>query len=315
MLHEPPHLWLSQDAGMRTVLIHGMVMSPSFWNCFAPTIVREGRSVAYPLPGHSPWRLKGATLPLRTPDIVDAYARAIERDFGGDPVTLIGHSTGGLVSLLLARHRPDLVSNVILMGAFACGRFEGQERMAARILRLPLLGRILFIRFFTRWISTRENFRWGSLESVFDQAVSWETEETISTMEEVRASLLSSHPDEIAAFVSWMSATSVMAELAHIEVPVLNIIGARDRIVPPTHQLHLSGGLRRVQTVILPQVGHLPMAEAREHVDRLIANFLMFGPLTSRKRMGGDGAREDLAEKLVQSATQLGNKTSRSAFL
>lgn len=314
MLHDPPHLWLSQDAGMRTVLIHGMVMSPSFWNCFAPTIVREGRAVAYPLPGHSPWRLEGAALPLQTNDIVDAYARSIERDFGGDPVTLIGHSTGGFVSLLLARHRPDLVSNLILMGAFACGRFEGQERIAARILRLPLLGRALFIRFFTRWISTRENFRWGSLESVFDQAVSWETEETIATMEQVRASLLSSHPDEIAAFVSWMSATSVMAELAHIEVPVLNIIGARDRIVPPTHQLHLSGGLRRVQTVILPQVGHLPMAEAREHVDRLIAQFLMFGPLTSRKIFPATSIQEDLTQKLAHGANQLGNKTAPPAF-
>ncbi len=284
MLRPPSPHWLSEDSGMRTVLIHGMVMAPSFWSSFAPSIVKEGRAVAYPLPGHSPWMLDGFTGTLNTEEIVDAYAQAIERDFDGEPVTLIGHSTGGFVSLLLARYRPDLVSNVILMGAFACGRFEGQERMAARILRLPLLGRHLFIQLFTRWISTRESFRWGSLESVFDKTVGWETDETLATMEKVREHLLNSRADEIAAFVSWMSRTSVFAELPQIDVPVLNIIGAHDAIVPPSHQIHLSGRLPRVHTVILDKVGHLPMAEARDKVDQLIGAFLLLGPLTSNRK-------------------------------
>ncbi|CAN7200204.1 alpha/beta fold hydrolase [Pararhizobium sp. LjRoot238] len=269
---------------MKTVLIHGMVMAPTFWSCFAPSIVREGQAAAYPLPGHSPWTLDGLSGTLNTADIVNAYAAAIERDFDGEPVTLIGHSTGGFVSLLLARHRPDLVSNVILMGAFACGRFVGQERLAARILALPLLGRLLFIRIFTRWIATRETFRWGSLQCVFDKTVGWETEETIATMEQVREHLMKSRTDEIVAFVSWMSQTSVIDELPLIDVPVLNIIGARDAIVPPSHQIHLSGRLPRVHTVILDKVGHLPMAEAREKVDQLIGTFLLFGPLTASRQ-------------------------------
>jgi len=281
MLHFPSPHWLSRDDGMKTVLIHGMVMAPSFWAAFAPSIVREGSAAAYPLPGHSPWRLDDHSGDLDALDIVNAYAGAIERDFGGEPVTLIGHSTGGFVSLLLARHRPDLVNTVVLMGAFACGRFEGQERLASRILRLPLLGRILFVRLFTRWIATRESFRWGSLDCVFDKSAEWENDETIAAMERVREHLLNSRADDIARFVSWMSQTSLIDELALIEVPVLNIIGARDAIVPPAHQIHLSGRLPRVQTVILDRVGHLPMAEARDAVDRLISTFLFFGPLAA----------------------------------
>ncbi|WP_349437356.1 alpha/beta hydrolase [Pararhizobium sp. A13] len=269
---------------MKTVLIHGLVMAPTFWNCFAPSIVREGQAAAYPLPGHSPWTLEGLSGTLNTADIVNAYAEAIERDFDGEPVTLIGHSTGGFVSLLLARHRPDLVSNVILMGAFACGRFVGQEKLAARLLGLPLLGRLLFIRLFTRWIATRETFRWGSLRCVFDKTVRWETEETIATMEQVREHLIKSQADDIVAFVSWMSQTSVINELPLIDVPVLNIIGARDAIVPPSHQIHLSGRLPCVHTVILDKVGHLPMAEARDQVDQLIGTFLLFGPLTACRK-------------------------------
>lgn len=282
MLRPPSPHWLSRDPGMKTVLIHGMVMAPAFWSCFAPGIVREGQAAAYPLPGHSPWALDGSR--LDTADIVNAYAEAIERDFSGEPVTLIGHSTGGFVSLLVARHRPDLVSTVILMGAFACGRFEGQERLASRILRLPLLGRHLFIRLFTRWIATRETFRWGSLDCVFDKSAGWETEETITAMEQVREHLLKSQASDIASFVSWMSRTSVIDELRLVDVPVLNIIGAYDAIVPPSHQLHLSGRLPRVHTVILDKVGHLPMAEARDKVDRLISTFLLFGPLTGARK-------------------------------
>jgi pimeloyl-ACP methyl ester carboxylesterase len=284
MLHPPSPHWLSQDPGMKTVLIHGMVMAPTFWSCFAPSIVREGQAAAYPLPGHSPWALEGLSGTLNTADIVNAYAEAIERDFDGGPVTLIGHSTGGFMSLLLARHRPDLVSNVILMGAFACGRFVGQEKLAARILELPLLGRLLFIQLFTRWIATRETFRWGSLQCVFDKTVGWETEETIAAMEQVREQLMKSQADEIVAFVSWMSRTSVIDELPLVDVPVLNIIGARDAIVPPSHQIHLSGRLPCVHTVILDKVGHLPMAEARDKVDQLIGTFLLLGPLTGGRK-------------------------------
>ena len=64
MLRSPSPHWLSQDPGMKTVLIHGMVMAPTFWSCFAPTIVREGQAAAYPLPGHSPWTLEGLSGPL-----------------------------------------------------------------------------------------------------------------------------------------------------------------------------------------------------------------------------------------------------------
>ncbi|WP_426123647.1 hypothetical protein [Pararhizobium sp. PWRC1-1] len=53
------------------MLINVMVMSPAFWSCFAPSIVRdEGQAVAYPLPGHSPWTLDGSTNGLDTADIV-----------------------------------------------------------------------------------------------------------------------------------------------------------------------------------------------------------------------------------------------------
>lgn len=60
----PPAEWISDKPGRNFVLLHGMVMAPAFWSVFAPEVTLDGRTVAYPLPGHHPWSLPvpGASL-------------------------------------------------------------------------------------------------------------------------------------------------------------------------------------------------------------------------------------------------------------
>lgn len=57
-LAPPPPEWIgNSDLAQDFVLIHGMVMAPSFWRTYAPDVVRNGNSAAYALPGHHPWKL------------------------------------------------------------------------------------------------------------------------------------------------------------------------------------------------------------------------------------------------------------------
>lgn len=274
--------WIAEESsGDNYVLIHGMVMAPSFWRTYAPMVVRQGKSAAYPLPGHHPWRLPEPGQGFDADAVADAYAAAIRRDFDGEPVTLIGHSTGGFVSLLIAKRYPHLVRAVVLMGAFACGRFEGQERLPAKMLRVPKVGPFLFRQFFLRWISTAEQFRWGSLECVYDMACPWENEQAKESMENVRLDLLRSRPEDIAACIRFMSSTSLLAGLTEIAAPVLNIVGANDAIVPPPHQLRVSKLLPQTQTVILNQCGHLPMVERRAETDHAIKAFIATVPISA----------------------------------
>lgn len=210
-----------------------------------------------------------------TPEAVAAaYAAAIRRDFGGRPATLIGHSTGGFVSLLIARCYPELVKSVVLIGAFAYGRFEGQERLPAKLLRVPRVGPFLFRQFFLRWISTSEQFRWGSIECVFDKECPWQNDHAITAMEEVRLQLQQARPEDIAACIHFMSAATLLKDLPAIKVPVLNIIGAEDAIVPPAHQLRISKLLPNVQTVLLRDCGHLPMVEHQTMTAGVISAFV-----------------------------------------
>ena len=270
----PPAEWISRRQGRNFVLLHGMVMAPAFWTAFAPDITLRGRTVAYPLPGHHPWSLPEPGAFFTAEHVVEAMASAIERDFGGEPVHLIGHSTGGFLSLLMAVHRPDLVSSVVLLGGFACGRFEGKERFAARMLRVPRVGPYVFRHFFKRWISTREQFRWGSIECVYDKSCPWEDDRTAEAMEAVREHLLRSRPEDVAACVQFMSSTSILNDLPTVTLPVLNMVGVHDAIVPPSHQLRLSKMLPRAQTVLFGDCGHLIMVEQKQQMDRVIAGFV-----------------------------------------
>lgn len=275
-LTPPPAHWIgsNETSEQKFVLIHGMVMAPAFWEVYAPATVRDGHSLAYPLPGHHPWKLDQPGQPPQARDVARAYAQAIRRDFGGRPVHLIGHSTGGFVALLIARNFPELVRSVVLIGAFACGRFEGQERLAARLLRVPRIGPFLFRQFFNRWIATPEQFRWGSIECVYDKDCPWQNDKATDAMEEVRRQLARARPEDIAACIRFMSATSLLGELHGIAAPVLNIVGDNDAIVPPAHQLRVSRLLTRVQTVILKNCGHLPMVEQQERTEGIIGSFI-----------------------------------------
>ncbi|MCO6188070.1 alpha/beta fold hydrolase [Rhizobium sp. L1K21] len=281
-LSVPSAEWISKEPGPRFVLLHGMTMAPVFWRSFTPDKLLSGMSAAYPLPGHYPWTLSDEERAgLCTDMIVDAYAEVIERDFGGNPVTLVGHSTGAHLCLLVAARRPDLVDGVILAGGFGCGRFEGQESIATRILMMPFLGPAIFMKLFSRWISTPDNFRMGAARCVGDRACPWETEVTLESMENVRRQLLLSNPLDIVAMATWLRHQSIMKSLPKITRPVLNVIGLKDYVVPAVHQLNVSRQLPNVQTVLLPNSGHLPMVEQHAYFNRVVNAFVEMNGLKS----------------------------------
>lgn len=279
MLATPDPLWISRNPGEKVAFLPGMVMAPEFWRHYAPVSSRSGQTAAYPLPAHYPWKTEWrATGLLSTDQIVDAYAAALKRDFALEEnagrVTLVGHSTGGFISLLLAKRYPELVEKLILVGAFGCGRFEGAGRFAMRLLLWPMMGELIFTTLLARWISTPERFRAGSLTCVHRRSKEWFTEPATLVQEEVRQTLAKSDPGEIAALVRWLYRQSIMGELGKIEVPALFIIGSRDSVVPPVHQLSTARRLRNAATVIMPGVGHLPMVEAPAEFDRVVGMFL-----------------------------------------
>ena len=99
------------DSGPRVVFVHGLFGQGRNWTTIARRLAEDGHRVTLldlPNHGHSPWT-----------DRVDygdmAEFVAAELALLGEPVTLVGHSMGGKVSMLLALRWPELLRGLVVV--------------------------------------------------------------------------------------------------------------------------------------------------------------------------------------------------------
>ena len=97
--------------GPRVVFVHGLFGQGKNWTTIAKKLAEDGHRVTLldlPNHGHSPWT-----------DVVDyvdmAALVAAELEELGEPVTLVGHSMGGKVSMQVALRRPELVRGLVVV--------------------------------------------------------------------------------------------------------------------------------------------------------------------------------------------------------
>jgi pimeloyl-ACP methyl ester carboxylesterase len=246
-----------RDAGPPVALIHGLLGSNAMWKAeglvalFAPH-----EAVALPLPGHHPWSLPPGTVAdlLRGDRLVDAYAGTLRRTFDGRPVRLVGHSTGALVALEIARRHPELVAGVCVVGALQSGRLLGSRSLARELACLPVAGAWAFRAALRLWLRNARTFRAG-LRSVMGAGLPG-GEMPIEVMHDLRRS----DPLSLHAMALWLREWAGLAEPDRVDAPVFSVICAGDPVVHPAQQLALARALRRVRTVVLSS-GHLPMVE------------------------------------------------------
>jgi pimeloyl-ACP methyl ester carboxylesterase len=95
----------------RLVFLHGGALNAHTWNTVALALRRP--MLALDLPGHgdSPWRPDGRY----GPDTLAPAVAEVIRAHAAPPVTLVGHSLGGLAGIALAGALPELVSGLVLV--------------------------------------------------------------------------------------------------------------------------------------------------------------------------------------------------------
>ncbi|TYP86403.1 alpha/beta fold hydrolase [Blastococcus xanthinilyticus] len=98
------------ERGPRVVFVHGLFGQGKNWTTIAKGLADDHRVTLLDLPnhGHSPWTDRV--------DYVDmAGLLAAELESYGEPVTLVGHSMGGKVSMQLALRRPELLRALVVV--------------------------------------------------------------------------------------------------------------------------------------------------------------------------------------------------------
>ena len=116
-LGTPVHYADFGGAGPVMVLVHGIASSHLNWTTIAPQLATRARVFAIDLPGYGLSRL--APEPATVETSMKYLDRFIDAVSSGAPVTLFGHSMGGLVSLLEAGSRPEKTARLILMAPAA----------------------------------------------------------------------------------------------------------------------------------------------------------------------------------------------------
>lgn len=92
------------------VLVHGLIGSlqfPALLDCFAP-----GQVLAPDLLGYGALR-EVAPAEVSIPAQVEHLRATLQRQFGSEPVHLLGHSVGGVVAALFAHRYADRVSSLV----------------------------------------------------------------------------------------------------------------------------------------------------------------------------------------------------------
>ena len=93
------------------VLVHGSGSRAGDWRDVVPALARRYHVLALDLPGHG--ESGPAEGPLPVSGLADSLGALLDARSAGRPVTLIGSSLGGWVSLLYAWRHPERVERVI----------------------------------------------------------------------------------------------------------------------------------------------------------------------------------------------------------
>ncbi len=97
--------------GPTVVLVHGLGSRPEDWLAVARRLARDHRVVLAELPGHGECEM---TAPLTLERAAESLDGALARE-AREPVTLVGHSVGGLVAARVALDDPARVRSLVLV--------------------------------------------------------------------------------------------------------------------------------------------------------------------------------------------------------
>jgi pimeloyl-ACP methyl ester carboxylesterase len=118
-----PYVRQVMGQGPTVVLVHGLGSRIGHWLPVARLLARDHRVVMVSLPGHD-----GAAMPesLTLERAAEALHLALEGETG--PLTLVGHSVGGLVVAQEALDHPERVRAIVLVETALAPQVTGAER-------------------------------------------------------------------------------------------------------------------------------------------------------------------------------------------
>ena len=269
-------------SGPPMVLLHGLAGSQQNWMLVSSRIAEKGYMVsAVELAGFGATPLAGRESTLETNRrIVDGFIARL----GKGPVVLVGHSMGGLISMMQAGANPASVSHLVLLDpAVPLARTSPMKPLPAALIRMlakrPGIGAAAASALAT--VSGPERLINNALRQYCADSTKLDPGLVEALVEGERARIALG-----GAYLGYMQAyRSMLARIREVEAydrevvipvnaPTLLIAGAADTLVPTEFIRRLATVRPDWTYVEMPGVGHNPQMEAPGRLITLMLDWL-----------------------------------------
>ena len=248
--------------GPRLVFVHGFTVSSFSFREMIPLLRDHFRLTLIDLNGFGKTERPADPAAYHIVHQADLIARVIEQT-GGGPVTLIGHSFGGALSLIAAKRHPSLIGKVFLIApATEFGDLPWYIR--------PRLGRITFY-WLVRWLlSDAKRFHRLAARSFFRSELLTEEVSEYYRREMLVEGFAAMVPGYLIS-LQGNGAPRLPAE--EVTQPCCIVVGTEDAIVSPKSCQRLAGSLPGCTLHMIPECGHSIPEELPEELVRLLREF------------------------------------------
>jgi pimeloyl-ACP methyl ester carboxylesterase len=261
------------------VLTHGWALDSDAWYSVRRELVRTYRLVLWDLPG-----LGRSSQPADRRYTVERLAedlRTVIAQTGDAPVTLVGHSIGGMMMLTLARLHPDLlrskINGMVLMDTTHTWPLKtviGGGLM--RLLRWPLIEPLLLLTIVLSPLVRLSNFMsyLNGTSHVVNRLTSLSHEVTREQLDFAARYNVKDTPSVIAKGLLAVLRWDESATPAAIPVPVRAITGDVDKLTKPEAGQEISRLAPNADFVKLVPAGHNGLIEQGPRYAEAIAQFM-----------------------------------------
>jgi len=255
---------VDRGRGPAVLAVHGQPGLARDFDAVLSHLVDDHRVLAVDRPGYGETAGQAIGMAANAEVLADLL---VERDAG--PATVVGHSYGGGIAILMADRRPEVVSGLVLVGSV--GRADSIN-VVDHVLALPVAGEALTVAGLLTFGRVLPRLR-GLVSHVPGRGMAWlETSLPDRTFVELASrqgrQIWRSFVFEQRALMGEIGA--VEAALPEIRVPTVVISGTWDVVVPVSVAASVAAAVPGSELVTVARTGHFVPRDAPGVVVRAV---------------------------------------------
>lgn len=255
--------WHVQELGEGPplLLIHGTGASTHSWRSLTPYLARYLRVIMPDLPGHGFTRNFGSDH-LSLPRMAHSLGQLLRR-LDVRPALAVGHSAGAAILIRMCLDGQIAPCGLVSLN----GALQPFNGLAGQVF--PLMANVLFLNPLVPRV-----FSWSAGDRARVERLIRNTGSRLDHGGIDLYQRLFRSPRHVAGALGMMAnwdLKPLLRELPRLHTPLLLVVGANDRAVPPATSHHVQNLVPGAELVSLPELGHL----AHEEQPALVADLIL----------------------------------------